>query len=61
MLADAKNMYVDAEAHANPTTKQEEDINERSLTVSKLERAMVERDGTSRPTRRRSTPGWNTS
>jgi hypothetical protein len=61
MLADAKNMYVDAEAHANATTKHEEDLNTRSLTVSKLERAMVERDSTSRPTGRWSTPGWNAS
>jgi hypothetical protein len=44
MLADAKDMYADAEARTNTTIKQEEGLNARLLIVCKQERVVVERE-----------------
>jgi hypothetical protein len=44
MLANAKSLYADTEAHANTTIKLEEDLNARSLIVSEWERAVVEKE-----------------
>jgi hypothetical protein len=44
MLADVKSLYAEAEARANTTIKQEEDLNARLLTVSERERVVVEKE-----------------
>jgi hypothetical protein len=44
MLADVKSLYAEAEARANTTIKQEEDLNAHLLIVSERERAVVEKE-----------------
>jgi hypothetical protein len=44
MLANAKDLYADVEAHANTTIKKEEDLIVCSLAISEQERAVVEKE-----------------
>jgi hypothetical protein len=41
MLCDAKELYATAEAHANVTIKQEEDINSQKTAIAQREQAVT--------------------